>query len=281
MIEGWGDSIPLADPVSTLAFHATGAEAPDLIVKWNRLAAEAAVARGAMEVAEQLLTDVVAAQTATGAEPAERCSTQRALATAAERAGHLEVSHDALVAARHLTAGDDRARIAVDRARVLEKLGRYRASLLVTARALKAHPDSSVASDLLLARASVRNYLGDWNECLCIATELLASGERLEPRLRAQAHLLSEWCCSCLGLPERVEHEQAALQLLTGLDDALGLGNLLLNRGVSAWREWRVAARDHRLSGQLGVLRTGRRRRRRGASGQQPRRDPHRAVPSR
>jgi tetratricopeptide (TPR) repeat protein len=91
----------------------------------------------------------------------------------------------------------------------------------------------------------VRNYLGDWNECLAIATDLLASGDRLEPRLRAQAHLLSEWCCSCLGLPARAEHEQAALRLLTELDDALGLGNLLLNRGVSAWREWRV---EHAIS---------------------------------
>ena len=125
----------------------------------------------------------------------------------------------------------------------------------MTARALKAHPDSSVASDLLLARATVRSFLGDWNECLCIATDLLVESDRLEPRLRAQAHLLSEWCCSCLGLPGRVEHEQAALQLLTELDDALGLANLLLNRGVSAWREWRVehAIADFRASSEYYV----------------------------
>jgi tetratricopeptide (TPR) repeat protein len=101
----------------------------------------------------------------------------------------------------------------------------------------------------------VRNYLGDWNERLGIATDLLANGNRLEPRLRAQAHLLSEWCCSCLGLPGRVEHEQAALRLLTELDDPLGLANLLLNRGVSAWREWRVehAIADFRASSECNV----------------------------
>jgi tetratricopeptide (TPR) repeat protein len=45
-------------------------------------------------------------------------------------------------------------------------------------------------------------------------------------------------------------HEQAALDLLTELDDGLGLGNLLLNRGVSAWSEWRVddAIADFRAS---------------------------------
>ena len=47
-----------------------------------------------MEVAEHLLTEVASAEPATGATAAERCSTQRALATAAERAGHMEVSLD-------------------------------------------------------------------------------------------------------------------------------------------------------------------------------------------
>jgi tetratricopeptide (TPR) repeat protein len=138
---------------------------------------------------------------------------------------------------------------------VLEKLGRYRSSLLVTARALKEHPDWSVARELLLARATVRGFLGDWNECLRITTDLLASGEQLDPRLRAQAHLLSEWCCSCLGLPERGVHEEAALELLTELDDALGLGNALLNRGVSAWSEWRVeqAIADFQASSECYV----------------------------
>jgi class 3 adenylate cyclase/tetratricopeptide (TPR) repeat protein len=252
VIEDWGDSVPLADPISTLAFHATGAGSPELIVKWNRLAAEAAVARGAMEVAEEMLTAVVPAQLATDAPPAERFAVHRSLATAAERAGHLEVSLEALDAARTLSAGDERAGIAVDRARVLEKLGRYRSSLLVTARALKARPDWSVACDLLLARASVRSWLGDWKGCLRIATDLLADDSCLEPRLRAQAHLLAELCCSCLDLPERADHEEAAMKLMTELDDALGLGNILLNRGVSAWRECRVrdAVADFRASSE-------------------------------
>jgi tetratricopeptide (TPR) repeat protein len=51
---------------------------------------------------------------------------------------------------------------------------------------------------------------------------------------------LAEWCCACLGLPERSEHETAALALLTEVDDSIGLANLQLNLGVSAWQECRV-----------------------------------------
>ena len=43
-----------------------------------------------------------------------------------------------------------------------------------------------------------------------------------------------------LGLPERVEHERAALMLLTELDDSLGLANLYLNIGASAGQDFRV-----------------------------------------
>jgi len=51
---------------------------------------------------------------------------------------------------------------------------------------------------------------------------------------------LAEWCCACLGLAERSEHEKAALELLTEVDDSIGLANLRLNLGVSAWQECRV-----------------------------------------
>ena len=55
VIEEWGDSVPIADPVSALAFHASGSAIPERIVKWNHEAAEAAIAKGAMEIAESLV----------------------------------------------------------------------------------------------------------------------------------------------------------------------------------------------------------------------------------
>ncbi len=69
VIEEWGDSVPIADPVSALAFHASGSGIPERIVKWNHEAAEAAIAKGAMEIAESLLRDVVGAQRQINAEP--------------------------------------------------------------------------------------------------------------------------------------------------------------------------------------------------------------------
>ena len=141
VIEELGDDAPLADPIAALAFHATGSGLADRIIKWNREAAEAAMTKGAMEIAESLLADVVSAQRTVGANAIERCATQRRLAYAAERAGHPEPALVALSEATRLADERDQAVIAEDRARLLEKLGRYRAALLTTARALKSCND--------------------------------------------------------------------------------------------------------------------------------------------
>ena len=133
IIEEWDDSVPIADPVGALAFHASGAGLPERIVRWAGEAAEAAIAKGAMEIGESLLDDVVAAQRRLGMEGIARSATLRRLAFAAERAGHPERALDVLVEAARLTEGSERASIAVDRARLLEKLGRYRAALTLTA----------------------------------------------------------------------------------------------------------------------------------------------------
>ncbi len=253
VIESWGVSAPVDDRTAALAFHATGSGRPDRIIRWNSQAAEEAIDRGAMEIAETLLRDVVSAHHQTGSDPADLCAIHRRLAFAAERAGHPETAVDSLARAARLSGDRERAEIAVDRARVLEKLGRYRAALVTTARALKTCPDPDVAGHLRLARATIRNFQGRWGDCLTHCEQLLADElQRGDRRLLAQAHLLAEWCCACLGLPERAEHDRAALELMTELDDSIGLANLYLNRGVSAWRECRVndAVADFRSSAE-------------------------------
>ena len=253
VIEAWGESVPLADPVAALAFHATGSALPDRIIRWNREAAEAAMTKGAMEIAESLLAGVVVAQREVGADPLERCAIQRRLAYAAERAGHPEPALSALAEATRLADDRERAAIAEDRARLLERAGRYRAALVCTARALRLSHDREVSAHLRLARAVVRNRMGQWKECLGLCQTVLRDLERSDDRrLLAQAHLLAEWCCMALGLPERAQHERAALQLLTELDDSMGLGNLYLNLGESAWRESRAldAVADFRTSSE-------------------------------
>jgi class 3 adenylate cyclase/tetratricopeptide (TPR) repeat protein len=241
VIEEWGPSVPVADPVAALAFHASGSGMPERIVRWNKEAAEAAMAKGAMEIAESLLSEVVIAQRQTGGDDVECLATHRRLAWAAERAGHPDSALTALAHAARLAEERERSLIAVDRARLLEKLGRYRAALVTTARALRSCPDRNASGHLRLSRATIRNFLGDWKQCLNLSLELLRDFEHSDDRrLVAQAHLLSEWCCTQLGLPERAAHERAAFSILTDLDDSIGLGNLLLNMGESAWRESRV-----------------------------------------
>ena len=193
-----------------------------------------------MEIAESLLSDVVSAERQTSAGNDDRCATHRRLAFVAERGGHQDVALDALTSAARLADEAKRCLIAVDRARVQEKLGRYSSALTTTAKAIKVCTDVRVAAHLRLSRATIRNFQGRWSECLEMCRSLLddfVGGE--DDRVLAQAHLLAEWCCACLGLPQRADHERAALELLTELDDSMGLGNLFLNRGVSAWHECR------------------------------------------
>ena len=254
VIEEWGDAVPIVGPVSALAFHASGSGLPERIVRWCGDAAEAAIGKGAMQTAQALLDDVVAAQRRADMDDSARCTTYRRLAFAAERAGNLDVSLDALVEATRLAAQHEQTLIAVDRARVLEKLGRYRAGLALTARAIKACPDALTAAHLVLARASIYNYRGQWGKCLQLCDGLLKDADRIEDRaVTAQAHLLAEWCCASLALPERTAHEDAALTLLTELDDSIGLANLFLNRGTTAWQESRItdAIADFRASSDL------------------------------
>jgi hypothetical protein len=85
VIEAWGESAPVPDRLAALAFHASGSGLPEGIVRWNRQAAEAAIAKGAMDIAEGLLREVATAQRQIGADPADCCETGRRLAFAAER----------------------------------------------------------------------------------------------------------------------------------------------------------------------------------------------------
>jgi class 3 adenylate cyclase/tetratricopeptide (TPR) repeat protein len=256
VVERWGDDAPVVDRVAALAFHASGSARPELVECWHGDAAGRAMVAGAAVTAEGLLRDLAAAQRALDAPRDQRLRTARRLATAAERAGDLDVALLAVDDALRL-AGESigRAELAIDRARLLEKQGRYRAALTTTARALAACPDDARHADvrgrLLLARAAVRSFQSRWAEALQLAEGLIDDDTHaVDPAVLAQAHLLGEWCCSSLGLKRATAHGNEALRLLTELDDAIGLGNLLLNRGETAWRQSRVseALADFRAS---------------------------------
>jgi tetratricopeptide (TPR) repeat protein len=257
VIEEWGSAAPVGDRLAALAFHASGSDAPERVARWGLAAASAALEKGASEIAEGFLHDVVAAQRQLRLPAADRRPAYLQLAVAAERAGHPDIALRALTRATQLD-GDPllRAQIAVDRARILEKQGRYLSALTTTARALRACPPGVTAGHLRLARATIRNFQGRWSDCLQLSNDLIADlGGSSDQRLLAQAHLLAEWCCTCLGRPERAAHEQAALSLLTELDDSIGLANLLLNRGGTAAQECRAAAAIEDLSASAELYR--------------------------
>jgi class 3 adenylate cyclase/tetratricopeptide (TPR) repeat protein len=240
-IESWEGPSPVPDRIAALAYHAIGSGIDDRIVRWGTEAAEAAITVGAMEIAAEHLVNVGRAQRRAGHPATERAVTMRRLAFAAERAGQLDAALAALDQASALVRVGERGVVAVDRARVLEKLGRYRAALVTTANALRRPVDPVTEAHLLLSRATIRNFQGRWRECLTLCHRVLDDVEvASELALRARAHVLAEWCSSALGLPERAHHEAEAEALLLELDDAVGLGNLYLNRGESAWLESRV-----------------------------------------
>lgn len=242
VIEAWGDAAPLADPVAVLAVHAAGAADDPRIVRWSGRAADEALASGATTVAIGLYQAVADAQRRLRAEPVERVATLRRLACAAERAGRPDTALDALAQAARYVTGPDRSALAVDRARLLERSGRYRAAQAMATRAANATTDQVVRAHLALSRATVRNLVGDHRGALTLAEQALADPVAGSDRaVAAQAHVLAEWACSALRLPERESHDTEAERLLVELDDTVRLANLYLNRGVSRYADSRIA----------------------------------------
>ena len=216
-----------------------------------RPAAEAALDAGAMEIGESLLADVSDAQRRLGVDRTQRVATLRRQAMAAERSAQPEKALTILGHTARLADPHERPSIAVDRARLQEKFGRYRAALATTTRALAACSDPATSGHLLMSRATLWTFQSRWRPCLDLCHEILSDSNHADdPRLLAQAHLLAEWCCGALRLPERAAHAQAAFDLLTEVGDSIGLANLLLNRGEHAWRENRPAEAisDYRTS---------------------------------
>ena len=100
VIEAWDDSVPIPDPVSALAFHATWlrpARPHHPLERRGRGSRDRR--RGPWRSPSRCCRDVVAAQRQIGVDAAAVCATYRRLAVAAERAGHPESALDALVQA--------------------------------------------------------------------------------------------------------------------------------------------------------------------------------------
>lgn len=226
---------PTPDPGET-AWHWSRADRPDRTWLWARRAAEAATAKGAMGDAAQFLRDALDAGRRLDVDAAELAATHVALAEALEPVGELDDALAQLSRVDRLVPTDlvTRAKVAHQRAHLLEFAGRYRDALGATTRgerlANEAGDEAAVVR-LLLMRANLWACQGRFREARRLVDALGPRIERIgDVRLAAQAHLLMGIARD--GDDDR-DHEEQALTLLRQLDDPVGLGNLLLNRGFS------------------------------------------------
>ncbi len=226
-----------------------------------------------MEIAEWLLAEVVGAQRRVGASRRRKvrhvsptCLGRRARRSPSSRPRR---THASLAIGRRCGTGRRSPSIAPGFSRSSAATGRRSCSRLVRSRTAPTMPH---AGHLLLARAAIYNYRGEWSECLEAGEHIARRCDR-RGRCRVSAPRLicsPEWCCTALGLPGADQHAEAAEQILIELDDSIGLANLFLNRGVSAWQECRVVDAVADSAGEFRALPAGGRRRRCGTRRQQP-----------
>ena len=182
------------------------------------------------------------------------------LGDVAERLGHNAKALAAYSQSRRLAGTDSLAvaRLLRKEGRVEERAGHYTASLRRLGRALRLLESLGDGRDVVatlvetrLACSVTRFFQGRFEESVALATKALAEAATIgDRRSIAEAHLQLEMACSELHRPQRADHARLALGLFEALDDDLGLGNLLLNIGVSEYNEgnWTRAVESYRRS---------------------------------
>lgn len=135
------------------------------------------------------------------------------------------------------------SRIRRKQARVEERAGRFLSAFRLYADALRALDDAGPEADddraaAQLGQSFIRWQQGRFEDARVLAQRALELAEAGNAQAQmAQAHLQLEMACGELGLPGRAEHADAALRIFAASGDDLGLANMLLNLGVSAYNE--------------------------------------------
>ena len=238
--------------VAVVARHYTVAERHPESWRWSqRAAAQAREGAAWVEAAGHLTAALRAADRMQPTpEVHEVAAVAEALGDVCERLGRTD---DARRAYRRALAAATRprdiSRIRRQQARVEERAGRYRSAFRLYGDALRAVESAGPDEDderaaAQLGRSFIRWQQGQLEDARRLAELALARAEaKGATQQMAQAHLQLEMACGELGLPGRAEHAEAALQLFAAAEDYLGMANLLLNLGVSAYNEsdWETA----------------------------------------
>ena len=232
--------------VAVVARHYSLADRHEQAWAWSRRAAAQARESAAWVEAASLYS--AALHAADRMRPApdvhETAAVAEGLGDVCERLGRTD---DARRAYRRALAVAERprdiSRIRRQQARVEERAGRYRSAYRLYGDALRALEDAGPDEDderaaAQLGRSYIRWQQGRLEDAWRLAELALARAEAKGAQHQmAQAHLQLEMACGEIGLPGRAEHAAAAQSLFAAAGDDLGLGNLLLNLGVSAYNE--------------------------------------------
>ncbi len=251
-------------PPSVIARHLHLARRAADAWEWSVRAGDLARTAGAWVEAADMYGQALDVAEASGAAAAPIADVGERLGDVAERLGRQDDAVSAYGRARRLVGGDVIAVARIDRkrARVDERAGEFRAALRRTALALRSlealathggaggehdREARAVRAELLLVRSVVRFFQGRLPRSIELAELALAEAGG-DARLEAQAHLQLEMACSESAQPDRADHHGAeALRRFEELSDDLGLGNLHLNLGVSAYNasDWDRALAEY------------------------------------
>jgi class 3 adenylate cyclase/tetratricopeptide (TPR) repeat protein len=234
-------------PVALLAMHAFAARRYTETWRWAIAAADRAEARSTfVEAAEQLERALAAAPSVPDLADELVAATAERLGDLFERLGRYDRAMAWYRKAQRSWHNDavSVARCLRKRGRVAEKTGKYVQSLRYVGRGLTllnmvspSAATTEVRVELELTRALAWLWQGKSAKAADAARQGLALAESLVDggRLRAQGHLQMEMALSDLGSSERAGHGAQAMALFELLGDEIGLGNSLLNVGVSEY----------------------------------------------
>ncbi|MBI4934384.1 MAG: tetratricopeptide repeat protein [Actinobacteria bacterium] len=268
--------VPRGEPddarVGLLALHFDGSGDHPLAWKFNRLAAERARHNYAMVESAALFERAVqhARADAAGVAAAELAEVYEAMADVALLAGRHELCRDGLRGARRLRKDDPLvfARLCRKEGKLRERLGHHAAAAPWYRLGLTTLDSSTVAdtTEAIAERAQIevergallivrQRYRAGARWCHRAIEHALAAGER---RAEAHAYYLLEWAASETGDEHALQYLELAQPIYEDLGDYLGLGVVLLNRGVAAlgagkWRE----AESHYHASRAGYQRGG------------------------
>ncbi|HJR92182.1 MAG TPA: tetratricopeptide repeat protein [Acidimicrobiia bacterium] len=242
--------------IDDLAFHLFRAEQwPEAVAAATAAGRDAEQHFASLEAVQWYETALDSA-THSPISDAERAELWERIGDLKERAGQFEGASEAFARAESLAStAHARARLLIRRARPLEKLGRYSASLSSLTRAKKMAPYAHDVVAMATARyGGVRHYQGQHTEAIALAEEAIAaSGEDETRPAEALALMILDMARSAAGQPIDGSASRRAMAMFEAQGDLDRQARVTNNLGMFAFFEgdWDEAERLYDESRRL------------------------------